>query len=228
MRNFNPRTPCGVRLVGRKITVCVSVISIHAPHAGCDQNGQCRIHPRVRFQSTHPMRGATHCAYVLDVLYTQFQSTHPMRGATGYTADQFPQVAFQSTHPMRGATRGFKVPLGIAVDFNPRTPCGVRLEILAAVLILTGISIHAPHAGCDGGPEGGRRKESQFQSTHPMRGATTYLSSLWARNSHFNPRTPCGVRQPETPMIGHCGTISIHAPHAGCDPTSPAATSSAQ
>ena len=38
-----------------------------------------------------------------------------------------------------------------------------------------------------------------------------------SRIPHFNPRTPCGVRQMETTKLGNGFDISIHAPHAGCD-----------
>ena len=55
--------------------------------------------------------------------------------------------------------------------FNPRTPCGVRRQFLAAVAWY-----------------------KQFQSTHPLRGATQGPFT-WAQ-----------------PM-----RISIHAPLAGCD-----------
>ncbi len=34
-------------------------ISIHAPHAGCDEFGRLVVDNLVVFQSTHPMRGAT-------------------------------------------------------------------------------------------------------------------------------------------------------------------------
>ena len=100
--------------------------------------------------------------------------------------------------------------------FNPRTPCGVR-HFVKVQFALT----------------------NTFQSTHPLRGATSILSSSMPRAFNFNPRTPCGVRHgivlsarcgryfnPRTP----CGVrlhvfytyvkgfgISIHAPLAGCD-----------
>ena len=125
------------------------------------------------------------------------------------------------------------------VHFNPRTPCGVRRLASAAAVHDIRISIHAPRAGCDRGnisalsgannfnprtPCGVRLLDyyplidtNGFQSTHPVRGATS-LSPLafaislkfqsthpvrgatlfdQARNNgrrHFNPRTPCGVR----------------------------------
>ena len=56
---FNPRTPCGVRLPGGKQPKLVGAISIHAPHAGCDQPKWSGTGGRHAFQSTHPMRGAT-------------------------------------------------------------------------------------------------------------------------------------------------------------------------
>ena len=56
-------------------------------------------------------------------------------------------------------------------DFNPRTPCGVRL---------TGPALPS--------------RALLFQSTHPLRGATPPRSPGSAAMSNFNPRTPCGVR----------------------------------
>ena len=58
------------------------------------------------------------------------------------------------------------------VDFNPRTPCGVRPGVYRGVAAQGAISIHAPRVGCD---------------TRPSLAPT--------RRSNFNPRTPCGVRQ---------------------------------
>ena len=58
-RNFNPRTPCGVRLLPQILTPSIVHISIHAPRAGCDARCKERGHIARRFQSTHPVRGAT-------------------------------------------------------------------------------------------------------------------------------------------------------------------------
>ena len=59
----------------------------------------------------------------------------------------------------------------------------------------TRISIHAPRAGCDCFRNFSAVKIKRFQSTHPMRGATARKSSIVPNVLHFNPRTPCGVRQ---------------------------------
>ena len=129
-----------------------------------------------------------------------------LRGTTG----------FQSTHPVWGATGksfGINIPY---MDFNPRTPCGVR-QIRESVFDYFGI----------------------FQSTHPVWGATLERdqpnTSPWIsihaprvgcdvdcapsvlRDGDFNPRTPCGVRRIPIDGLAESINISIHAPRVGCD-----------
>ena len=184
-----------------------------------------------------------------------------MRGATGPAAETAGRDAFQSTHPVRGATSPnpetlAKIAISIHAPragcdgcvtalhrsrlyFNPRTPCGVRLEHGLHRAILVNISIHAPRAGCDLGrgttpktpadfnprtPCGVRRcyrllccQPLAFQSTHPVRGATTFLAAVASPSSYFNPRTPCGVRRAILAQQTRATQISIHAPRAGCD-----------
>ena len=100
--------------------------------------------------------------------------------------------------------------------FNPRPPCGERLCVQPFPDDLRIISIHAPHAGSDmkianmpqeqynfnPRPPCGERpipapalhEILTFQSTPPMRGATTVIGTVLVFTS-----------------------ISIHAPHAGSD-----------
>ena len=97
--------------------------------------------------------------------------------------------------------------------------CNVR-DCLGAELI----SIHAPLAGCDymsskyygsvavfqsthplrGATTGcvWLNTRHQFQSTHPLRGATTVLPPALPPVSYFNPRTPCGVRLANGHAVG--------------------------
>ena len=105
---------------------------------------------------------------------------------------------FQSTHPLRGATCTVYLQFFIRDDFNPRTPCGARrpdrLDSLAVVRIsihapLAGrdcrripqqaasrkISIHAPLAGRDLNCSAALPASIEFQSTHPLRGATEVI-----------------------------------------------------
>ena len=101
------------------------------------------------------------------------------------------------------------------------------------------VSIHAPRVGCDsrrrargGGqgcfnsrtPCGVRPKEAtteenstMFQFTHPVWGATFFVSTPHAGDKRFNSRTPCGVRQYQRRHHPLPTAVSIHAPRVGCD-----------
>ena len=168
-------------------------ISIHAPLAGCD--GHLRpvrasvdhFNPRTPC-GVRPRRTSTPCGV------SRFQSTHPLRGATLDDSHYNSTSAFQSTHPLRGATRRRIGGVGRQMHFNPRTPCGVRRGAYVDYDAVWFISIHAPLAGCDGREASARRSTAEFQSTHPLRGATR-LSARYSRLM----------------------AISIHAPLAGCD-----------
>ena len=124
---------------------------------------------------------------------------------------------FQSTHPARGATLTCRLARLSTRYFNPRTPRGVR-RLAAEYLVF----------------------RQQFQSTHPARGATQtgsqtgglkHISIHAPREgcdcvpgpqpgapTHFNPRTPRGVRPVGSSRALVVLTISIHAPREGCDP----------
>ena len=174
--------------------IVARTISIHAPLAGCDRSCQCSLRRVRRFQSTHPLRGATPytarqvalqllisihtplagCDLIKAGYRVQMRiSIHaPLAGCDAVVTGGYTQTGrFQSTHPLRGATRQGNRSAK-RKDFNPRTPCGVRPggdgDISAKG---HAISIHAPLAGCDN---------------------LIYL--LPSSFTHFNPRTPCGVR----------------------------------
>ena len=148
-----------------------AVISIHAPRVGCDGAFDKQSKEPDEFQSTHPVWGATcsdyrpcHCLAI---------SIHAPRVGCDYSSHErgTNDNIFQSTHPVWGATRPasalrscklisihaprvgcdpdalFKI--RYAVDFNPRTPCGVRRRGSNA-----------------------KGKSGLFQSTHPVWGAT--------------------------------------------------------
>ena len=127
------------------------------------------------------------------------------------------------------------------MDFNPRTPRGVRLHIDHIMSEVGEISIHAPREGCDqmhdcydttyqifqsthpargataDEPTSMLDPSGKFQSTHPARGATNWSEDTRPLWGDFNPRTPRGVRLfCCQPLIGFAG-ISIHAPREGCD-----------
>ena len=79
-----------------------------------------------------------------------------------------------------------------------------------------GISIHAPHTGCDTH----RRAVAAYHiiSIHaPHTGCDAISEDDLDNLTYFNPRTPHGVRPKELIMWALNRRISIHAPHTGCD-----------
>ena len=110
--------------------------------------------------------------------FVRFQSTHPARGATEFQPNQAKPFPFQSTHPARGATpnRSSKIQIKFISIHAPREGC----DALAAFQHAGGhvISIHAPREGCDEWISVKERLPEEFQSTHPARGATVAPAAL--------------------------------------------------
>ena len=96
----------------------------------------------------------------------------------------------------------------------PREGCDVSFTIPCPTSNV--ISIHAPREGCDTGGRIRHGFAGTFQSTHPVRGATS---------SQARPMPPRGIsihapREGCDPTVRPCGCvieISIHAPREGCD-----------
>ena len=87
------------------------------------------------------------------------------------------------------------------------------------------ISTHAPRAGSD--PKGSYTVSPGLISTHaPRAGSDLRLQKPSARDSHFNPRSPCGERQFAACLLDTVLYISTHAPRAGSDSSSPALSAS--
>ena len=104
---FNPRSPRGVRLVLRSVICSFSDFNPRTPR-GVRPVRQFSTQRKAVFQSTHPARGATLDDFARTCVLMEFQSTHPARGATHF--------AF--------CRRQW------ALNFNPRTPRGVRQQTL--------------------------------------------------------------------------------------------------
>ena len=124
--DFNPRAPCGARLggLGARRAFCFDF----NPRAPC---GARRIRPLPalspgQFQSTRPMRGATHSSRFGCAWSSSFQSTRPMRGATllhAFKSCNF-CISIHAPHAGRDSFRGCWTVR--KRDFNPRAPCGAR------------------------------------------------------------------------------------------------------
>ena len=147
-KNFNPRTPRGVRLLQEQEAELEQV-----------------------FQSTHPARGATH-RHIQGRQYSKISIHAPREGcdSSGLTRCAISHV-FQSTHPARGATVFWYQPHIPQFYFNPRTPRGVRLPLFFLLKDSADFNPRTPrgvrqdaYITCD--------SAEPFQSTHPARGAT--------------------------------------------------------
>ena len=122
--NFNPRAPCGARLMNAMID---SLSQNFNPRAPCGaRHFPCpRLTQFAQFQPTRPVRGATG-AVSRNVNPFRFQPTRPVRGATGDSYILAANHRFQPTRPVRGATT--------------KKASGIKIRV---------ISTHAPRAGRD-------------------------------------------------------------------------------
>ena len=147
----------------------------------------------------------------------KFQSTHPLRGATRDSLTACPCAwTFQSTHPLRGATRCPGAGDRRHVHFNPRTPCGVRHDDICPPCAAAGFQSTHPLRGATRQTPQPAWRQNSFQSTHPLRGATRQdrrSCFLWDISIHA-PLAGCDRHQRHA--LGQ-PQISIHAPLAGCD-----------
>ena len=104
------------------------VISIHAPHAGSDAEfgfGETRLK---NFNPRSPCGERPACT-VLKTDTNRFQSTLPMRGAT-HVHDGFRTNRGISIHaPHAGSDARCPSTSWIRINFNPRSPCGERQEL---------------------------------------------------------------------------------------------------
>ncbi len=82
IRCFNSRTLGRVRLECSRSTLTALRVSIHAPWEGCDTDADCKNPEVLKFQFTHPGKGATYLRPHLFQCQDMFQFTHPGKGAT--------------------------------------------------------------------------------------------------------------------------------------------------
>ena len=122
--NFNPRAPCGARLL---IVPQIRSPVYFNPRAPCGARPRSRVHipPQSYFNPRAPC-GARPDTWRSSTPRRKFQSTRPVRGATvsaTVTADQInisihaPRAGRDGLRPGGGPHRN---------DFNPRAPCGAR------------------------------------------------------------------------------------------------------
>ena len=163
------------------------------------------------------MRGATQAAALSAAVAYRFQSTHPLRGATVLSGPAGCGKHPISIHaPLAGcdvpaarpgccyADFNPRTPCGVRrtqlgrcpshCDFNPRTPCGVRPLRTCPTTPTSWISIHAPLAGCDLPSKTIPCWTTYFNPRTPCGVRRNPWAATRQRPHNFNPRTPCGVR----------------------------------
>ena len=147
--NFNPRSPCGERLVAAQDAFTTVRFQSTLPVWGATVLIVPRLYAGV-FQSTLPVWGATAAPFILVRGHDLFQSTLPVWGATLRLA-VVTQMYYISIHaPRVGSDLGDPSTLGVLSHisihaprvgsdatfyqtvaqicyFNPRSPCGERL-----------------------------------------------------------------------------------------------------
>ena len=152
-------------------------ISIHAPLAGCDAGHGRSKHRRGDFNPRTPC-GVRPPSSRSAKRPRRFQSTHPLRGATVTSMGARSSTVSISIHaPLAGCDRLIQQPERRPHNFNPRTPCGVR-HGATRQKIEQGAHFN-PRTPCGVRPATTTpyRRPMTFQSTHPLRGATGKMSS---------------------------------------------------
>ena len=206
LEHFNPRSPCGERRHGGLRHAHHHDFNPRSPCGERRARG-LRLPDASPFQSTLPVRGATRARKILANLRKKFQSTLPVRGATtgqgrhalyrlisihapraGSDAQDLragPAVQVISIHAPRAGSDGSLERLFVQRwNFNPRSPCGERLESSNKTL-----------------------SQTQFQSTLPVRGATVQVRGDTLYTRYFNPRSPCGERPLAGPAVCHGAAV---------------------
>ena len=192
--HFNPRTPCGVRLRQRRRSDRAGHISIHAPLAGCDPCSIRSANSQMYFNPRTPCGVRQNATQLMKLQHLNFNPRTP-RGVRTAGAELLAVPGLISIHaPLAGCDcceRPKRAVFAISIH-APLAGCDNRERI--RLYGVFGISIHAPLAGCDGN-----------------------RSCASTTTTHFNPRTPYGVRRSPTPPPPRPHEISIHAPLTGCD-----------
>ena len=217
--HFNPRAPCGARLLWFKYSTEFIYFNPRAPcGARRTEHGEAVI--REKFQSTRPVWGATKAAagdrprqlisihaprvgrdglHALFVQQGRISIHAPRVGRdSGRLSLSLPLYLFQSTRPVWGAT---------GETWN-RSNGGERFQSTRPVW---GATRRSSTAGAS----------SLFQSTRPVWGAT-FLRSIGAKRcTKFQSTRPVWGATGGDQLFDLCGTISIHAPRVGRDAIRP-------
>ena len=244
-RRFRQRTGCWLISIHAPLAGCDSgcdrghvhfPISIHAPLAGCDRGSGSRA-PTITISIHAPLAGCdafrfcsccasgnfnprTPCGVRLaDACLTkdelEFQSTHPLRGATSSRCRSACRRRISIHAPLAGCDALSRLRSSAAIDFNPRTPCGVRPARFSGSGCWRNFNPRTP-CGVRRVAAFSSSVGSGFQSTHPLRGATSASDDVYIYPG-ISIHAPLAGCDGCYPIFKALREISIHAPLAGCD-----------
>ena len=169
--HFNPRPPCGGRLIRPPNFSCPPKISIHGPRVGADLlTGPFSDNQRISIHG--PRVGADSELVGFPFMVLTISIHGPRVGADGrniYLASAF--AAFQSTAPVWGPTTRQRTSHDISVISIHGPRVGADFPMLPYKTIRNEISIHGPRVGAD---------KRRIRHSKTVR--------------YFNPRPPCGGR----------------------------------
>ena len=122
-----------------------------------------------------------------------------MRGATAPCIRPYLRMPISIHTPHAGSDRAHLRKLIPDTNFNPHSPCGER---------------RLQHSE--------NRRKARFQSTLPMRGATTCPAATITRLlANFNPHSPCGERRHDIPNPPFRCYFNPHSPCGERPPVAP-------
>ena len=138
---------------------------------GCDTNAGNTVFTNSRYFNPRTPCGVRRAKRISRSRTERFQSTHPVWGATGRRCTTLGLIDISIHAPRVGCDMRLSELHFNPKHFNPRTPCGVRpnrirtislsrrfqsthpvwgaTAICPVVIYTDGISIHAPRVGCD-------------------------------------------------------------------------------
>ena len=154
-----------------------TIISIHAPLAGCDQPTSSNTSHIFDFNPRTPCGVRQRLSVKPCCRRSYFNPRTPCGARLRYKPCSCPIWIISIHAPLAGRDLWFGIEIG-------RRLC---------------ISIHAPLAGRDGYAPIYARQNFEFQSTRPLRGATGVDCRELVGDGDFNPRAPCGARRRSTP-----------------------------
>ncbi len=191
-------------------------ISIHVPRVEDDRSDTFPLLLFLAFQSTSPVWRTT----VSDEADISFHgiSIHVPRVEDDIASKAPDPLDTISIHVPRVEDDSPAATICSAtVNFNPRPPCGGRQRLEQLRNHGNMISIHVPRVEDDAANCLKKFNQSSFQSTSPVWRTTKRPLTLFLQSIYFNPRPPCGGRQPAEETDAQNDKISIHVPRVEDD-----------